>query len=141
VTLPSRLTQLTAVLAAALAGAAITAAVGVARSGDEARSTGHRATIAMKHTARAAASKPGVTVVYYRASSKVAPGEQVADVNVKCPKRYPRPLGGIFDSADNSKVFLTASAPGTQGSRSWTVVAFNSNTTPQRVTTGVVCAK
>ena len=97
--------------------------------------------VALRHVASAAATKPGVSVVYYRASSKVAPGEQVADVNILCPKKYPRPLGGIFDSADSSKVFLTATAPGTKGSRSWTVVAFNSNTTPQRVTTGAVCAR
>jgi hypothetical protein len=139
---PVRLSRFVALVVAALVGASAVAAVGLARS-DHATRTSHAAsTIAGRHMAHVAASKAaGLKVVYYRASSKVAPGDQVADVNVLCPKRYPRALSGIFDSADDSKVFLTASAPGTRGSRSWTIVAFNTNTTPQRVTTGVVCAK
>src|SRR4051812_32515014 len=112
----SRLSQLIAILAAALAGGAIVAASGIARSGHAPSTVRHHtAAVALRHVASDAATKPGVSVVYFRASSKVQPGEQVADVNILCPKKYPRPLGGIFDSADSSKVFLTASAPGTKG--------------------------
>lgn len=96
------------------------------------------------HAVAASAAPKGVKFTYVLGTKDVAPGANFT-APLACPKSYPHPIGGLFDS-NSAKVFLATSRPNPAGAtaakaNAWEVGVTNMDTVPATVVAGAVCVQ
>jgi hypothetical protein len=89
-------------------------------------------------------ARGGFKFVYVRGSATVQPGAFHGGT-ITCPRRFPHPVSGFFDS-DSEKLVLTTDRPhpsnaGPRRVRTWALGTTNLDAVPANVTVGVVCTK
>jgi hypothetical protein len=94
--------------------------------------------------ARISAAAPGVGIVYVRRNGAV-PAGQFGLAILTCPKKFPHPLSGLFDSG-SEQTYLSTSRPdpddvSAKRARKWAEGVTNSGTQPTGVELGAVCAR
>jgi hypothetical protein len=96
------------------------------------------------HTSAAHIASGGVKFVYVYVKARVQ-GGQFLGGPINCPRRYPHPIGGLFDST-SVRVFLSTDRPSpfiaSAGSaKGWNIGVTNVGSSAARVLAGAVCAQ
>jgi hypothetical protein len=136
-------TRLLVAFVACCAGLAAFVSTGFGQ--DRANRNGHGASAATAFgSAKVSAAARGVRIVYVRRSGRIAPG-QFGQETLLCPRNFPHPISGFFDS-DSEQTYLATSRPDPDGvsakrARKWAEGVTNAGTTEAGVTIGAVCAR
>ena len=91
------------------------------------------------------AAAAGGTKIAYVYGNETAPAGQFAGGFLTCPKKFPHPISGFFDSSSND-TYLSASRPtpfgvSAKAARKWAIGVTNTGTQSAGVVAGVVCAQ
>jgi hypothetical protein len=89
-------------------------------------------------------SRGGLKFVFLRGNATVPPGEFHGG-SLRCPRRFPHPISGFFDSS-SERLVATTDRPQPANARprsvrAWAIGVTNMDTVPANVTVGVVCTK
>ena len=89
-------------------------------------------------------TRAGLKAVYVTGSATVGPGQYHGGF-LRCPRRFPHPIGGFFDS-NSATLALTTNRPHPIGStprnvRSWAIGTTNFGNEPANVGVGITCIK
>jgi hypothetical protein len=92
----------------------------------------------------AAHRRKGLKFAYVRGRATIQPGAFL-DGPLTCPRKYPHPISGFFDSS-SEKLVLTRSRPEPSDAtpkriRKWAIGTTNFDTVPADVIVGIVCIK
>jgi hypothetical protein len=144
---PVTLRAAIAVALAATAGLAVFVATGLGKRSARSQapyhvSTGSYRPVQLATVAKAKA-KPGVSITYVYGQTTLQPGQEFTG-NLRCPSKFPHPIGGGFDSNSN-KTVLTTNRPDPIGTsahtNTWAVGTVDLDTQPANVLAVVTCAK
>jgi hypothetical protein len=131
------------VCASALAVLALFVANSVGDPSSSSSNTASHAGWTITHTS-AAQIASGTKFVYVYATGHVAAGHFVGG-NIACPRGYPHPVGGLFDSGSIS-AFLSTDRPepfkaSAASAKGWNIGVTNTGNSSTGVLVGAVCAQ
>jgi hypothetical protein len=133
-----------AVFAGLLGAGFVAVSVGATESPRAPVHAGSGAYQSVRVSVSAGAASSRLNVAYVYGNKTVQPGQEF-DAPLRCPKRFPHPISGGFDSNSN-KTFLATSRPfpfnsSARAATGWSVGVTNLDTAPASVIAVIVCER